>query len=1500
MRNVLRRGLVRALLAITLSLAAVFPAHAALVCSTSTPVSGFLSGVVNDYWPGGGSPAVGTSSITLGPGRAGSAGTSINAGDLVLIIQMQDADIDSTNSSAYGAGGTTGAGSTAVNRSGLYEYVVATNSVGPAGGNLSFTPALSNSYRSRNASAGNGQSTWQAIRIPSHFAATASNVTAPPWNGTTGGVVALDVAAALTLSGTKAIDVAGLGFRGGAGRGLTGGSGNSTDYLTPASNNANGAKGEGIAGRGRYLNNTAGYNDAPVLLYTGVEGYPNGSYARGAPGNAGGGGTDGRPSANDQNSGGGGGGNYGAGGRGGNTWNSNLAVGGIGGAAYGGTLDFNRVFLGGGGGAGTSNNATGDTSTYSAPAGLACSSGALCSSGAAGGGIVIVRAGSVSGSSLIDARGADAYNVGNDSAGGGGAGGSVVLQTYSGGSARVDVSGGNGGNAWRSTTAAADRHGPGGGGGGGFIAYSPAAGLALSASYASGLNGRTSGGDAYGTTSSAGGLSAFDTPNVPGAQAGAFCPPAIKAVRLVADARTVGQVDPGDTVEYTVIYRNGSSSSITGFNITDTLPADLGYVAGSLAVTASGGAGGSPSASYDGTAGRSSLLASPVTLPAGGIIQATFRTRVSDSAACGSPLLNQASSVQSGGEVIGLTDNADNSQNSSGLPSASYLSQIPFGTSGPHDKTGIAVLCQDVAVSKAFVPAIVNPNGNTTLSITLANLTGTAMTGAAFTDTYPAGILNSATPALTNSCGGTATAAPGSNSISLSGGTLPANGSCVLTVSVTGTATATNTIPSGGLTVDGGASNAVAASATLTVALPPAVSKAFAPSSIAIGGSSTLTLTLTNPNVGMAATGVAFTDTYPAGIVNAATPAVATTCGGAVTAAAGGGTLALSGGTIAAGGTCTVTVTVTGNAAGSHSNSIPAGGVTTANIGTNTSAASAMLDVLTPLTVEKSFSPSSVRNSGDRNPSTMTVTLSNPNTVALTGVAFTDIYPQNSNGSNDYLRNLDNEFTDPGEGNTCGGTATVLSTADNNDPDLSLSGGTIPAGGSCSVSIRVYAQSDGNYVNTIAAGDVTSAEGVTNAVGASATFSADVLGLAKSFSPASVGIGDSSTLTLVLTNVSGNDRNNVGVVDNYPAGLVNAPTPAVTSTCTGTSSAGTVTAAAGSSSLTLSGFTLRNNTSCTVAVQVTSDTAGTYTNTTNPVTASGGAGAIASDVLTVLEHPAVAKAFSPASISAGGTSTLTITLGNSNTSANITGVAFTDTYPANLFNAATPNASTTCPGGTLAATAGGGAVALSGASIPAGGSCTVTVDVTSSVAGSHVNTLAAGSVASADAGSNTAAGSAALTVAAYPSLVFLKTVTLHSDPVNGTAAPKNIPGAEVDYLLKVTNTGAGAVDNGTLTIVDPVPANTELFTGDLGGGVPFAFTDGALPSGLACGFTALGDLTDCVDFSSGGADWTYVPNGSFDPGVTHVRFRPTGSMVGDGTPGAPSPSFDLRFRVRVK
>ena len=62
--------------------------------------------------------------------------TTITPGDLLLVIQMQDADINFTDTVNYGSGAGTGFGTTAIDRTGFYEYVVAQNSVGAPGGTL--------------------------------------------------------------------------------------------------------------------------------------------------------------------------------------------------------------------------------------------------------------------------------------------------------------------------------------------------------------------------------------------------------------------------------------------------------------------------------------------------------------------------------------------------------------------------------------------------------------------------------------------------------------------------------------------------------------------------------------------------------------------------------------------------------------------------------------------------------------------------------------------------------------------------------------------------------------------------------------------------------------------------------------------------------------------------------------------------------------------------------------------------------------------------------------------------------------------------------------------------------------------------------------------------------------------------------------------------------------------------------------------------------------------
>lgn len=499
---------------------------------------GTITGVVNTYYPGAADVAAASTSISLG--AATGASTAITSGDMLLVIQMQDASINSSNTNSYGNGvsGNPAAGYTNANNVGRYEFVRATNAVPLTGGTVTIAGTgggggLINAYVT-SAVAGQGQRRFQVVRVPQYVTVTlSSGLTALAWNGATGGILALDVRENVFLN-SATVSVAGKGFRGGAGLQLQGAGGANTDYRSTAPTSAttttgfHGAKGEGIAGTPRFVWNSG----SSVVVDTGVEGYPNGSMARGAPGNAGGGGTDGRPDGaspggNDENSGGGGGGNGGAAGIGGNTWNSNLARGGFAGVSFT-QAAAGRVVMGGGGGAGTRNNDPGDVAA---------------SGGAGGGGIVVIRARYVVGIGTINADGAAAYNnTLNDGGGGGGAGGSVVIISLnaSPGGLTVTARGGRGGDAWHSQAPNGDpgeRHGPGGGGGGGRVFLS---GPPVSIIVTGGANGiTTTANDPYGAAPGSGGVSATNvTPGqIPGVSSGAECfsnPTAVDAISFKA------------------------------------------------------------------------------------------------------------------------------------------------------------------------------------------------------------------------------------------------------------------------------------------------------------------------------------------------------------------------------------------------------------------------------------------------------------------------------------------------------------------------------------------------------------------------------------------------------------------------------------------------------------------------------------------------------------------------------------------------------------------------------------------------------------------------------------------------------------------------------------------------------------------------------------------------------------------------------------------------------
>ncbi|MDO6433334.1 T9SS type A sorting domain-containing protein [Flavitalea sp. BT771] len=416
----------------------------------------------------------GSTSISLGSVTYGV--TPISSGDVLLVIQMQGSQINSANTSSYGDGSGSGRGylNNSALLAGRMEFVVAANSVPLTGGTLNLVSAIGSSFQNT-AFGTDGQYTYQVIRVPLYYDVTlAANIAAPRWNGTSGGVIALYATHNINMAGFT-IDASGLGFRGGGGRAFSGsGTGSNADFITPATSNANGGKGEGIAGTPKYLNNNNTFLDVSSF-----EGYPNGSYGKGAPGNAGGGGTDGNPASNnDENTGGGGGGNAGLGGNGGNAWNSGVTSGGKPGATFGQGSP-SRLIMGGGGGAGTTNNGTGSPGS------------GFASSGSAGGGIVILSANAITGSGTIKANGGSAnISVKNDGSGGGGAGGSILIYSKTGSLTALTVTakGGNGGSNQMTGGAS---HGPGGGGGGGVI-YSNMT-LGGSSSVAGGSAGTTNG-----------------------------------------------------------------------------------------------------------------------------------------------------------------------------------------------------------------------------------------------------------------------------------------------------------------------------------------------------------------------------------------------------------------------------------------------------------------------------------------------------------------------------------------------------------------------------------------------------------------------------------------------------------------------------------------------------------------------------------------------------------------------------------------------------------------------------------------------------------------------------------------------------------------------------------------------------------------------------------------------------------------------------------------------
>jgi Ice-binding-like len=520
-----------------------------------------------------------------------------------------------------------------------------------------------------------------------------------------------------------------------------------------------------------------------------------------------------------------------------------------------------------------------------------------------------------------------------------------------------------------------------------------------------------------------------------------------------------------------------------------------------------------------------------------------------------------------------------------------------------------------------------------------------------------------------------------------------------------------------------------------TTKAPPVVSESFSQPTIVAGGTSTLTLTVSNPNSSAATTSSPFVDTMPTGVVLAGSP---TSSGGTATGTTGGSTVTFNG-TIPANGSVTITAVVTAATAGSYVNSVPSGALTT-SVGNNVAAATATLTV-TPVTTPtlvaptlgKSFSPANIALGGV---STLVLTLSNSNPAVDTLTApFVDKFPTG--------------LTVAGTGTTtCGGVVDAVK----GGSSITLTGGIIPAESSCTVSVTVSADCGCTYYNSVSAGSLKTDNG-NNAAAALATLTVTKVPaggppkLSKFFYPTTIKPGANTTLTITLSNPNATvAKLTAAFTDDLPSGMVvyGLPSTVPSNTC-----GGTLDASKGSSTVTLKDGKIPVNGSCKLTVIVTAARTGTYVNSLkigvlktdkgdNPAAAK--ATLIVSDAGTGTQ---LLKSFSPATIPNDGVTTLSIILKNPHGSVAKLTAPLKDYMPKHMV--VVGGASNTC-GGVVKATEGSSIVTLTGGSIPANGSCVVTVSVTAPC-NDYFNNLPAGALQTTN-GSNLEPNGARLVVTA--------------------------------------------------------------------------------------------------------------------------------------------------------
>ncbi len=582
----------------------------------------------------------------------------------------------------------------------------------------------------------------------------------------------------------------------------------------------------------------------------------------------------------------------------------------------------------------------------------------------------------------------------------------------------------------------------------------------------------------------------------------------------------------------------------------------------------------------------------------------------------------------------------------------------------------MASISTALTVSKAFTPASIQPNGESTLAITINNAGGSDAAGVSLVDplpTFPAMTVAS-TPGVVTSAdcqSPVVEAVGGANRITFSGG-VAAHGACTIQVQVTAATEGSYTNTTGHLLLNNSDTGAFA-SANLTVAAAQS-GTGFCASNVTLASWSVPSSTTNPPDKtgGLPTTQSASVTTAALRANLTGSTSIKTNTGhvdtyswetyGYNTAGqyieftldtskfknvsmsfwvanpgAGNGpnnlVLAYNKGS---GLTNILTIPSPATAFTQHTQNFTdltnSGGNTTFRLtatgaNNNTSSGNLLYDDIsftgtqttgcTPVsalpTLSKIFLTSPIAKGAS---STLRFTLGNTNPSPLTGVAFTDTLPSGLTVAS-------------GTTSACSGTLTTTAPG-----SIAFSGGTISASGSCQIGVSLTGSSAGSFTNT--SGYVSSTEsGTNNTASGFGTSSLAVIAppvMAKAFSPSPIYSGDASTLTFTIINPNpGTALTGVGFNDTLPvtpgAMRVAAAPNAATDGC----GSPTFAPIANTTSISLSAATIAAGGVCKVNVDITATTTGTYTNTSTAVTSTnGGTGNTAgADLGVQTVHPAI-------------------------------------------------------------------------------------------------------------------------------------------------------------------------------------------------------------------------------------------------------------------------------------